>query len=534
MKHMSGLGDGIYSKAAGVLDNATEQATESIYSTVEQGMGKVTSTLTDNVGDAKKIMTDTLPDNITTQVEDLYSSTMEKGSDILGSGKDAVDSLSENKEEIQKPDAGDFPQTATDNEDGKATCPYTEASAYIELNSDAEIDKYFKETPSNIPPLYEVKDINTPRLMPKGIPIDNLDKKIQETISAGYSSENSSVGMVDLANELNFIDKLYDCMEKRLGSENFLKYLMLFNKEAQNNINKVEISIKLDGDEVKFEDAKFELDFVTHGAIIKSPQSVPYSGVKVDHPKYPIEHVQIIGNPLYTDDFKVSVAQHIRVYEDRPTPQPYIYGVGTASSDANVYLPFREASEKVVDQNLTYLEQESSQTVEALANEIVDKVLKTTKDNREIDIMRDIAVDVLDASLTIVAICSGTIAIKAAASAALRAARAGLLVIEYNRLNTTVDELDKRLRGDRAQGYDVLKSYAKYLDTKSGTGGHELETAFDTVNMLMVFGKTPKTRVITGSVSAGANASLSIVSRYLQDPKSVTVTCEKEPESSAN
>ncbi|EOX8447576.1 hypothetical protein [Salmonella enterica] len=372
-------------------------------------------------------------------------------------------------------------------------CPLKDGGLILaQFDNEEEIDKFHKMVDSPLPPLFEGEEEKNP--LPTGIPLESLQAQIEQyaRMTGGSAIERA---LAKEASDILFMQELFDEIENILETERFLIFSLLFSSQAREKPNGGEFTIDFNGQKIEFEDAKFKMDFQERGGIITSAKK--FDGLSVSH-------VYSTDNSLCTDDFTLKIFREM-----------YIFSMDGMAMDAN---PINQSG---ADKEIIYDIASSmglevigtrTRTAKELAQQIVDTTLIQVQKNRAGDIIRDVVIEIVDAIFTGVAIVTGTIAFKAAASAGARAVAAGYMLLSAGNLMQASETLANRMLGSPKEGYNPIKEAAKYLDKKAGTG-HTVENCFDALNFIAVMGKTPAMQAFTGTTTASLGAMISVYSR---------------------
>lgn len=368
----------------------------------------------------------------------------------------------------------------------------------MEFDNEYDIDNYHASILSPLPLLFEpakgMENEFTP--LPTGIPLDNLQQEINNYAATSGGNAIERALSADARNII-FMQQLYDEMEKILGTEDFLIFILLFSPEARENPVGGEFTINYKGRKINLEDAKFTLDIQEYGGEIFSNNE--YGDKKMSH-------VFSSGGSFCTDDFVLKVFKNMYSFSSKKMPyQNY-------DSSANVAGVVDINKEIIYDMAMSYgldIISNSIKTPKELAVEIVNITLTQVENNRVIDTIRDTTLEVIDVVATTAALVTGTIALKAAASASIKAIRAGVIALEAGHMIEATDTLKNRMLGEPAPGYNPIRETAKYLDEKAGTE-HTIEHCFDALNFMAVLGKTPAMKAFTGITTTTVGGAISV------------------------
>ncbi|EJH8472055.1 TPA: hypothetical protein ACG354_000878 [Escherichia coli] len=412
---------------------------------------------------------------------------------------------------------GSIPSDAIpcDAKSATATCPLKPFGAFVEFDSSTAegqqaIEDFYKNTASFMGSFFEPVDKKTSQVhLQRGIPLRSLNNEITRyaTMQDSPDLTDAERNAIETAKEIAAMDNFFDTVRKQLGDEEFLNFALLFDEQARESADDNGFAVKYKGGTVQLEDAKFKLKYYEAGANI-----IPYY-----NNDYHVEHVRTHGSTFWGDNFVVEVAPDIYIYKDFGllTEPPFEYDA-TSSDEQQKANPFED-----LGTSLIYGESTDSgkggrfkrfagplnKQPEPLAEEFIRAVLNKADENRSLDVVRDVVLEVADAVLTIAAIVSGTILLKAAVSGSMKVFRIAMLVVDVNHGIEAVDKLRNRWLGSKADGYNPLLEFSRYLDKKSG-GGHSIEVAFHALNTLMVFGKKPQYKFASALVTSGGGAYL--------------------------
>jgi hypothetical protein len=402
----------------------------------------------------------------------------------------------------------------------KSDCTADVNRGFLEI-PDWQVDEQISlvyDTPP-YPPILEPYDDDEEKLEKEpaelGIPFDIFNKKVASTAQEEISDNPFQNRAIESAIDLMMMDEFYEAIKKKLGGETFIVFMGLFNKSLKGDGKGGELKINYKGEDILCENAKYTLSIVKKGAVIRSKQqrSYPSSEDKEIDDSAPVHHVDIRNDVLLTDDFDIKIAVDIEVFV---LSDAIALNSGYYNQDLNMQymgLSYEEALTKAKAENLESTGKVYSQSVDKLAEDFLDIIFEHIKKNRSWDIARDVAFEVLDVALTIAAICTGTIAIKAAAKVAMttatkavQAGRVGLVGLEMNNMVRATDQLVvRRMFGVKGTAIDPFLGFSQFLDKKMGTG-HALEITYFGFNCLMLLGKTPIQKSVS-AVSSGSGAS---------------------------
>ncbi|MBI0549182.1 hypothetical protein [Pectobacterium parmentieri] len=408
-----------------------------------------------------------------------------------------------------------FPDAPISSDVGRGECE--KMAAFIEFDDASaagmeEIETFHKNTPSFMPSLLEVPESEAQKPVPlqRGIPLETLEQSISDYARMTITAQNRDTPMgtaIEAAKDLMQMERFFAAVETELGSEEFLNFMLLFDQQARESPTGEEFKVTYNGQTMPLEDAKFKLRYHTEGANILAPHETPQG--------YVAKHVLTHGSAFFGDDFVAEVSPNVSVYQG--SRAPFYPDPQFLTPEQKEYRPF-----ETLDVALLYAQQSASYSSEfqfrkigeslnkneqTLAKEFVEKVLSATEHNRRIDFARDVTFEVLDAIITVVAVVSGAIALKAAFKGVISTvSRVGMFVLSANYGIQAMGTLRNRWLGVRGAGYNPLLDFSKAMDKK--IGGHKIETTFHAINTLMVFGKQIKVKVITGSISASAGGYL--------------------------
>lgn len=413
------------------------------------------------------------------------------------------------------PSRATFPDAQVSSDVGRGECE--KMAAFIEFDDSSaagmvDIDTFYKNTPSFMPSFLELPKSEAQKPVPlqRGIPLETLEQSIAEYAAMTITAENRDTPIgsaIEIAKELMQMERFYAAVEKELGPEEFLNFMLLFDQQARESPTGEGFKVTYKGQTIALEDAKFKLRYHTEGANILTRHENPQS--------YVAKHVLTHGSAFFGDDFVAEVSPNIYLFQD--SQAPFYIDPKTLTAEQREYRPF-----ETLDVALLYTQQSAdyrpefhfkkigqslNKNEQVLAKEFVDKVLSTADENRRIDFARDVTFEVIDAVITVVAVVSGAIVLKAAFKGVISAVRrVGMFILSANYGVQSLGTLRNRWLGVRGNGYNPLLDFSKTMDTK--IGGHTVETTFHAINTLMVFGKKIKIKVITGTTSAGAGGYL--------------------------
>ncbi|MCV5721687.1 MULTISPECIES: hypothetical protein [Enterobacteriaceae] len=372
-------------------------------------------------------------------------------------------------------------------------CPLQDGGIMlVRFDNVNDIDNFHKAVDSPLDPLCDDEEEKIP--LPTGIPLESLQAQIDKyaQMTGGNAIE---MALAKEASDIVFMQELFDEMENILETERFLVFSLLFSSQAKENPDGGEFSIDFNGQKIKFEDAKFTMDFQDRGAIITSAKKS--DGLNVSH-------VYSSGNSLCTDDFTLKIFRDMYIFSNSG-PDMDAIPINQDGADKEIIYEIASSMGMEVIGKRTI-------TAQKLAEQIINTVLKQVQDNRAGDIIRDVVIEIVDVVLTGVAIVTGTIMLKAAVGAGARAVAAGYMVLSAGNMMQASETLANRMLGSPKEGYNPIKEAAKYLDRKAGVG-HTVENCFDALNFIAVMGKTPAMQAFTGTTTASLGATISIYSR---------------------
>lgn len=408
-----------------------------------------------------------------------------------------------------------FPDAPVSSDVGRGECE--KMAAFVEFDDGsaaglADIEAFHKNTPSFMSSFLELPHAEAQKPVPlqRGIPLESLEQSIAEYAGMSITAQNRDTPIataIESAKELMQMERFFAAVEKELGPEEFLNFMLLFDKQARESPTGEGFKVTYNGQTIALEDAKFKLRYHTQGANILAPHENPQS--------YTAKHVLTHGSAFFGDDFVAEVSPNIHVFKD--SQAPFYIDSKILTPEQRQYRPFetldvallytQESAGYRPEFHFKKIGQSLNKNEQALAKEFVDKVLSTADENRRIDFVRDVTFEVIDAVVTVVAVVSGAIVLKAAFKGVISAVRrVGVFILSANYGVQAVGTLRNRWLGVRGTGYNPLLDFSKTMDKK--IGGHKVETTFHAINTLMVFGKQIKIKVITGTSSAGAGAVL--------------------------
>ncbi|EGO6586745.1 hypothetical protein GY532_000452 [Escherichia coli] len=408
---------------------------------------------------------------------------------------------------------GSIPSDAIpcDAKSATATCPLKPFGAFVEFDSSTAegqqaIEDFYKNTASFMGSFFEPVDKKTSQVhLQRGIPLRSLNNEITRyaTIQDSPDLTDAERNAIETAKEIVAMDAFFDAVRKQLGDEAFLNFALLFDEQARESPDGNGFAVKYKGETVQLEDAKFKLRYHEVGANI-----IPYYSNN-----YKVEHARTHGSTFWGDDFVVEVAPDIYIYRDAEVPIGLPAEYRDVLTDEQLkYRPYETLDVSLIYGELATNSAGSSperlagplhKSPSDLAEEFIRAVLNQADENRSLDVVRDVILEVADALLTIAAIVSGTIFLKGS----MKVLRIAMLVVDVNHGIEVADKLRNRWLGSKADGYNPLLEFSRYLDKKSG-GGHNIEVAFHAINTLMVFGKKPQYKFASALVTSGGGAYL--------------------------
>ncbi|MDR0807098.1 MAG: hypothetical protein LBN41_10220 [Enterobacteriaceae bacterium] len=513
----------------------------SVVSVVNNG----TNTISNSVNNGVQVVKDTagksiaLIDNVKSEMQELESSTenfvssseqkwdeltdLNKFSDIapndeifdISNPNNIMSSANENNTNAA-PSTKDFNLGETTDETCTSNCPLSDFGSITEFDDSspegiAEINDFYDKTLSFMGSFFEPADAKVTERVPlqKGIPFSLLNQEIAKYAkmdSGGADSDPAEQKIIETAKEITAMDEFFDAVREEIGDEEFLNFALLFDEQARESPSGKGFIAKYKGKTVDLEDAKFKIRYHNAGAnIIDSAHDMKTTG-------FSVEHVKTHGSTFWGDDFVVEVSPNISIYK---APRYVIpINLELLPEETGEYYPYDMLDSALIiaensrAEGLSYelVGKSLNKDAKALAKEFVEKVIQQADDNRNADLIRDVTIEIVDAVITVFAVVSGAIVLKAAAKGVVKlVSRVALFALNANHGVEAIDKLHNRWIGSKGLGYNPLLEFSRYLDDKKG-GGHGIETIFHSINTVMVFGGNFKFKLGTAVASGSAGA----------------------------
>ncbi|VUS79462.1 hypothetical protein [Klebsiella spallanzanii] len=416
-----------------------------------------------------------------------------------------------------------------------APCPYKDYCAFIEIDDSTpaglkDIDDFHKNTMSFIGSFFEPEEKRTsPVPLQRGIPLSSLNKEIARYASMNNTGDlsDAELSVIALAKEITEMNNFADSVREELGNEEYLNFALLFDESARESPVSGEFSVLYKGAQVKLEDAKFKMRYHNLGANV----------VPRDAGSYRVEHVKTHGSEMWGDDFVVEVSPNIYIYKESLAPVLAGAIVDSLTDEQKKYHPFEtldiplifvEAGNNNEIFKMEKIGESLNRSPKDLASEFVRCVITQSESNRAFDLARDVTIEIIDAAITVLAIVTGAIILRAGVDASIKGVtKVALFLANANHAVEAADKLHNRWIGSRDEGYNPLLEFSRYLDKKNG-GGHGVEVMFHTLNTLMVFGRKPQYKIASALVTSGTGAYMGQNIALVNEIKTSSINIENK------